>query len=443
MLIFVLIYLFIFTVIGFYDMKKVKSFEEFAVAGKKQGTSRVLLSILATAIGASATIGIVDRTASIGFPAVWWLLVGAVGLVLQGIFLSEKVRTLDADTLPDVAEKTIGAPARKFIAAIIAVSWIGVIAAQYVSMATVMSAVTGSKNSRTILIIVVAVTILYSVVGGQMSVVKTDMIQAIIMAVGFLLVFVYLFFVNGDANKAVFENIALTNESFGIMGLFNLFFVVGGTYFLGPDILSRNLVSKDGKTAKKAAISAGIALAAFAVMIVLIGMWVISDKGELEGTSPLICLLDEIIPYPLAVLLCLGLVSTILSSLDTCLVNVASIIEHDLIGRNKVNEVRIIVAIVGLASLGIALFKTDIIGLLTGAYSIYAPGIVFPLFIGIICHGKRKIKRPLLYMGIVAGTVMGLLNTYLHIGGEYLPLMGMGVSLIFSILSVCSLPTKI
>ena len=96
MLIFVLIYIIIFTVIGFYDMKKVKSFEEYAVAGKKQGTSKVLLSILATAIGASATIGIVDRTASIGFPAVWWLLVGAVGLVLQGIFLSEKVRALDA-----------------------------------------------------------------------------------------------------------------------------------------------------------------------------------------------------------------------------------------------------------------------------------------------------------------------------------------------------------
>ena len=443
MLIFVLIYIVIFTAIGFYDMKRVKSFEEYAVAGKKQGTSKVLLSILATAIGASATIGIVDRTANIGFPAVWWLLVGAVGLVLQGIFLSEKVRALDADTLPDVAEKTIGAPARKFIAAIIAVSWIGVIAAQYVSMATVMSAVTGSENSRTILVIVVAVTILYSVVGGQMSVVKTDMIQAIIMAAGFLLVFIYLFFVDGDVNKTVFENIELTNESFGKMGLFNLLFVVGGTYFLGPDILSRNLVSKDGKTAKKAAIFAGIALAVFAVIIVLTGMWVISYKPQLSGKSPLICLLDEIIPYPLAVILCLGLVSTILSSLDTCLVNVASIIEHDILGRNKVNEVRIIVAIVGIASLGIALFKTDIIGLLTGAYSIYAPGIVFPLFIGIICHGKRKIKRPLLYMGIVAGTVMGLLNTYMHIGGEYLPLIGMGVSLVFGILSVCIPPTKI
>ncbi len=432
----VIIYTIIFIIIGLCDMRKVNSFEEYAVAGKRQGMSRVLLSILATAIGASATIGIVDRVAGIGFPAIWWLIVGAIGLVLQGLVLSEKVRCLNADTLPDVAEKTIGAPARKFIAAIIAVSWIGVIAAQYISMATVVSAITGKNNSRSILLIVVIITILYSVVGGQVSVVKTDMIQAVIMAAGFLAVFIYLFAVEGSCNQLVFENIRLTNGHFGGMDLFNLLFVVGGTYFLGPDILSRNLVSKDGKTAKKAAIAAGIALAVFAVIIVFIGMWVISFKADLGGKSPLIYLLDEIIPYPLAVVLCLGLVSTILSSLDTCLVNVASIIEHDIFGRNSVNGVRIIVAVVGAASLGIALFKTDIIGLLTGAYSIYAPGIVFPLFIGIMCHKKRKIKRPLLYTGIVAGTVLGFINTYMHIGGAYLPLIGMGVSLIFSILSV-------
>ncbi|MDE6026073.1 MAG: sodium:solute symporter family protein [Lachnospiraceae bacterium] len=442
MLVVTLVYITFLIGMGFYDMKRVGSFEEYAVAGKKQGLSRVLLSILATAIGASATIGIVDRAAAIGFPAVWWLIVGSVGLIVQGLVLSKKVRELNADTLPDVAQKTIGAVGRRIIAAIIGVSWIGVIAAQYISMATVVSAITGKNNSRLMLIIIVAVTILYSVVGGQMSVIKTDMIQAIIMASGFLLVFLYLFFIDGSSNELVFDSVELTNKSFGGMDLFNLLFVVGGTYFLGPDIMSRNLVSKDGKTAKRAAIAAGIALGIFAVIIVLIGMWVINYKGELGGMSPLIYLLNEIIPYPIAVILCLGLVSTILSSLDTCLVNVASIIEHDIIGRDKVNEVRMIVAVIGVASLGIALFKTDIIGLLTGAYSIYAPGIVFPLFIGIMCHDKKKLNLPLLYIGIIAGGGIGLLNTYMKVGGSYFPLIGMGISLVFSLLALIPVAEK-
>lgn len=436
MLVITLVYIAFLIGMGFYDMKRIGSFEEYAVAGKKQGMSRVLLSILATAIGASATIGIVDRAAKIGFPAVWWLVVGSVGLIAQGLVLSKEVRQLNADTLPDVAQKTIGAAGRRMIAVIIAVSWLGVIAAQYSSVAMIASAITGKDNSRLILIIIVAVTILYSVVGGQMSVVKTDVIQSVIMICGFLLVFLYLFFVDGSSNQSVFEHVQLTNKSFGAMELFNLLFVVGGTYFLGPDIMSRNLLSKDGKTAKGAAIASGIALGLFAVVIVLTGMWVIHYKGGADGTSPLIWLLNEIIPYPIAVVLCLGLVSTVLSSLDTCLVNVAVIIEHDIIGRNKVNEIRIIVAVIGLASLGIALFKTDIIGLLTGAYSIYAPGIVFPLFIGIKCHGKIKLNRCLLYIGILAGGGMGFLNTYMKIGGAYLPLLGMGISLVFSLLAM-------
>lgn len=436
MLILVLMYVLFLIGMGIYDMKKVGNFEDYAVAGKKQSFGRVLISILATAIGASATIGIVDRAAGIGFPAVWWLIVGSVGLVAQGLILSKKVRELDADTLPEVAGQTIGMFGRKLIAVIIAVSWIGVIAAQYISMATVIAAITGKKDNNVMLIIIVAVTILYSVVGGQLSVIKTDVIQGLIMAGGFVVVFIYLYFVNGEVNRIVFDSIELTNDKFGFMALINLLFVVGGTYFLGPDVMSRNLVSKDGKTAKKAAIVAGLILAAFAVIIVLIGMWVVNYVDDMGGKSPLIYLLNDIIPYPIAVILCLGLVSTILSSLDTCLVNVASIVEHDLIGRDKVSEVRIIVALFGISSLAIALFKTDIISLLTGAYSIYAPGIVFPLFVGIMCHNKKKLCRPILYLAIIAGGAMGILSTYFGVGGQYLPLIGMGASLALSVLAV-------
>lgn len=436
MLAIVLIYVAFLIGVGIYDMKKVKNFEDYAVAGKNQSSFRVLLSILATAIGASATIGIVNRAAGIGFPAVWWLVVGSVGLIAQGLILSKPVRALNADTLPDVAGITVGVVGKKIIAVIIAVSWIGVIAAQYISMATVVSAITGKANDRTMLLVIVAITIIYSVIGGQMSVIKTDVIQALIMAGGFVLVFIYLFFVNGSVNEIVFDKVELMNDSFKGMDLFNLLFVVGGTYFLGPDVMSRNLVSKDGKTAKKSAIGAGIILAFFAVIVVLIGMWVMNYNEELGGTSPLIYLMHNVIPYPIALILCLGLVSTILSSLDTCLVNVASIVEHDLLGRDKVNEVRAILAVFGVASLGIALFKTDIISLLTGAYAIYAPGIVFPLFVGIMSYKKRTIIKPLLYAGIIVGGGMGLLNTYMQIGGEYFPLIGMGLSLVFSVAAV-------
>ena len=154
MLIAIILYIIILFGIGIFDFFKVKNFEDYAVAGKNQSFHRVFLSLMATMIGASATIGIVDRTVLIGFPAFWWLAVGSMGLILQAVLLSEKIRNLDADTLPDVAEKTVGSMGRILLAIIISISWIGVIAAQFVSIVKIVSVVVPDASKNIILVII-------------------------------------------------------------------------------------------------------------------------------------------------------------------------------------------------------------------------------------------------------------------------------------------------
>ena len=139
---------------------------------------------------------------------------------------------------------------------------------------------------------------------------------------------------------------------------------------------------------------------------------------------------------PLAVLLCLALMATLISSADTCLINAATIIEHDLLKRNNVKELRFIVLIMGIASLFIALVRSDIIDLLLGAYSIYSPGIVFPLLVAIVSYKKRKINKTLWLAAVILGGIMGFINSYFMIGPKYLPLLGMGLSLVLSLVSV-------
>jgi SSS family solute:Na+ symporter len=434
----IIIYIVLLAGIGIYDSFKVKDFTDFAVAGKNQKFSRVFLSMMATMIGASATIGIVDTTAKLGFPAFWWLGVGSVGLICQALFLSEKIRALSADTLPDLAQKTVGTAGRTLLAAIIAVSWVGIIAAQFVSIAKIISVVMPNVDLKLLLTIIAAVVIVYTLFGGQLSVIKTDSIQTWVFAAGIIAVFIYLFAVKGGERAAAFADVELFNESFGAMSLINLLFITGGAYLLGPDIVSRNLVSKDGKTAKKAAVISAVVLAVFSAVIVLIGLWAVNTipAEEMNGQNPLIYIMNNYVPYPLAILLCLALISTLLSSADTCLINAASIVEHDLLRRSKVNEIRIIVCVLGVAGLIIALFKTDIINLLMGAYTIYVPGVVCPLFLAIWFHKKRSLCKGVWYAAVIIGGGLGLLWSYFKIGFEYLPLIGMGISLVLGILSV-------
>lgn len=436
MLIAIILYIIILTGVGIYDAFKVKTFEDYAVAGKKQSFSLVFFSLMATMIGASATIGMTDRVVQIGFPAFWWLGVGTIGLILQSVLLSEKIRNLDANTLPDVAMKTVGKGGKTLLAVIIAVSWVGIIAAQIVSIAKIMSFVINGANQRVLVVAISVIVIIYTLVGGQMSVIKTDAVQSWIIAAGVIATFIYLFVCKGQGNAEIISGIDFVNSDFNMMDLINLFFITGGAYFLGPDIISRNLVSKDGKTAKKAALVSGICLIFFSAIITLIGMWLVVNIGDIGGQNPLLYIINNIVPAPIAVILCLALISTLLSSADTCLINAASIVEYDLLKRDKISEIRIIVGILGIVALLIGLFKSDIIGLLTGAYSIYTPGIVFPLFMAIWFHGKRKVWKPAWYAAVIIGGGMGILNTYFSIGSEYFPLIGMGISLVLSIVSI-------
>ncbi len=432
----IIIFIILLFCISIYDFTRVKTFQDFAVAGKKQGLAPVYLSLMTSMIGASATLGVAENVWSIGFSAFWWLGVGAVGLLLQGLFLSEKIRDMDVNTLPDIADKTVGSGAKALLSLIIAVSWVGIIGAQIVSLSKLVKALLGGTDENFVIIIIAVVVILYTILGGQLSVVKTDMLQAGIIIVGVVSTLIYLFVFKGENNAVIFDNIFLLKDNFNGFDLINLLFITGGTYFLGPDIVSRNIMSKDKKTAKRATYLASISLAVFGIMITLIGMWSLHNIPTLMGKNPLVYIIDTVIPTPLAILFCLALISTLLSSADTCLVNAATIVENDLLKRNKVWQIRVIIGVLGLLALVIALNRSDIIGLLLGAYSVYSPGIVFPLFIAIICYKKRKIIKALWYSAVIIGGILGILQSYFMIGPKYLPLIGMGVSLVLSILSI-------
>ncbi|MCR5502693.1 MAG: sodium:solute symporter family protein [Lachnospiraceae bacterium] len=442
-----LLYLIVFALIGILDIRNTKSFTDYSVAGKKQSSFSVVMTLLATVTGASTTIGITSTVYDIGFPGIWWLLFGAVGLILQSVFLSERVRNTGADTLPDLAGRIVGRPAELIISVIIVISWIGVIAGQLVAMNSLITFAVG-RNDPMIFVITSLIVIAYTAAGGQMSVVKTDKVQLFVILAGVAVCMGWLYVAKGENNPVIFRNIRLLNDDYGTADLFTQFFVIGGVYFLGPDIMSRNFIAKDGRSAVRAARTAGAVLAVFSVVITLIGMWIrYNVTPEEMGDMGALMYAISIMPGWAAVLLIFGLLSAILSSTDTCIINASTIFVKDILKKESVTGVRITVIVIGLAALALAYFgKGDIMSLLTGAYSIYTPGVIFPLAAGILAYKKRRIKTGIWITAVLAGGIFGILGTYFgpELAGIGVPpaimsnltLIGMGISLILSLLSV-------
>ena len=465
-----LIYFFVLGFICIRDLFKVKNFDDYVVAGRKQSSPFVFMSLMATVLGASATVGIAARAESIGFAAFWWLAVGAIGFWFQAAFLSKPVHDLDVRTLPEIAEKTVGKTGRKLVALIIAVSWIGIIAAQFAAVAGFIGLVLGHDAGTLSVLITAGIVIVYTLLGGQLSVVRTDALQFGILTLGFFAAAIYLFggfsgaenaslqtaqeIANGSvalangtvahpAGLATFGNFNLLNEKFGISDLAIMLFTIGGAYFLGPDVISRNLVAKDATSARKAVVAGSFAILAFSVIIVLLGMWAATYAPATAGsaTNPLFRLASGVLPLPLAALLSVGLLSALLSSADTCLINSAAIFGSDILNTRRISVVRISVVVIGIIATYLALQGKDIIGLLTMAYSVYTPGIVAPLAVAIIAHKEFKVKKTLWYAGVIIGGLFGLIPAILASTAKiqspaYLPLVGIAISLVFALTSL-------
>ncbi len=446
-LIALVIYLLVFLLISILDIKKISVFTDYAVAGRRQDTFAVTMTLLATTIGASTTIGITDTVYSIGFPGIWWLAFGAIGLMLQALLISEKIRRMNVSTLPELARVMVGKPAEILLAVIIVVSWVGVIAGQLVAMNSLITFAIG-KSSKVLFLAVSAIVIVYTLIGGQISVVRTDKVQLFIIIIGITVCFFYLYFVKGGDTYAVMNGVEVLNENYRPVNLFTQFFVIGGVYFLGPDIMSRNFLSKDERTAKNSTVTAGLVLLLFAILITMVGMWLrVNVTPEELGDNKALMYAVSIIPKVPAVLLVFGLLSAVLSSTDTCLINASTIFVKDVLGKESIACVRVTVAVMGgLAALLCVTGSTDIMSLLSNAYSIYTPGVIMPLLVAIVAYGRKKLRMPVWLFAVFAGGSLGLCNAYfskplMSVGVPaellgYFPLIGMGVSLVVALVSV-------
>lgn len=439
MVILLVLYISVILLYGFYWGIREKTFPSFIIAGRKQSTAVTLFSLMATMIGGSATLGVAANGYENGFPAFWWLAVGSFGLMLQAFFISGKVRDLKAATLAEVGRICVGENAAKMIALVVAVSWIGVIAGQFTALAQILSFFAGTSREHFFIILIAASMILFSLCGGQISVMRTDVICFFFILFGVIGTFSVLYFSpDQTSNFPPAAEIFLFNRQFTATDLISLLFIVGGTYFIGPDVLSRSMAAKDTQTARKASFLSAMILLCFDIVLMLIILWTRENISDPNGLNPLVFLMRNTLPRPVGFLLALSLISALLSSASTCLITAASTVSNDLLKRRSIKSIRFFIILIGIFATMISLKNSDIIAILTGAYAIYAPGIVFPLSIAILCRGKFIIKEKLWLLAVLVGGSCGIIEKIIHFPN--LSLAGMFLSLLLSVLALTKKP---
>lgn len=455
-----MILLAIYTVIimglSWYSIRNACTTEAFFLNNRKSSASYVALSIVASCVGGSATIGMAGLAWNVGTPAFWWLGTGAIGLLILTFFLARIVRQSGAKTMPEMIGMFIGEVPRPTISLIIVAAWLSIAAAQFSAMAAIVSPLAGISTELALALSTCTVVV-YACIGGQAAIIKSDAFQYIVLIVALILALIYFLFPESMAflhsgaghntntqGQSALQSFMQTpvevlNDGFNASRFRYFLCILGGSYIVCPMLFSRLLSAKDERCAFKGSLYAVIGLCLSAMLIVAVG---IACRYYVPSTiapeQVLTTAVLDVMPVYLAHFVLLGLFSAIISSADSCLITAATVFSNDILRRSDTLTCRICLLAIGIGGYILATSGKGILQLLLMANDIYVCGVVMPVLVAMLLYKRYNFQQYSITLAIITGGVLGLMSSitedtnYSYIG-----------LIVSTIITLCALRKKV
>jgi solute:Na+ symporter, SSS family len=265
------------------------------------------------------------------------------------------------------------------------------------------------------------VFIFYTIAGGQLSILKTDFAQALIILAGIgMLVILRIMHtpadellpgIAGDPGTA-FSTGVWFNDRFSPADLFFLLLTYSVTFVVGPDIYSRIFCARDEKTARNSVLL--VAVLVIPVAFALTWLGVMAGTHPEAGNGFILPGTSFLPPWALG-LLAAALLSAVMSSADTTLLT-SSMILSELFSGNldkpgSLRLTRVFVVLMGGVSLLIALKVTSILNSLLMALTFFSGAFIVPIIAGL---AGWRVNRKLAMAAILAGGFLALAGRILN-----------------------------
>jgi SSS family solute:Na+ symporter/sodium/proline symporter len=177
----ILAYLLVLMGFNFYKAKKVKSQEDFMVAGRSLSLTKMVFTLVCTWIGSGTFIAGAEYAARAGWSSLW-LPAGAWFGIVVIYFLAAKIRTFGQYTVGDILEERYGKFARVFGAIALIVAFTTIVSYQFRAGGYILNVLTnGAVSVYTGQAIAALFVILFTALGGMVAVAHTDLPNGIII----------------------------------------------------------------------------------------------------------------------------------------------------------------------------------------------------------------------------------------------------------------------
>ena len=439
--------------LGLWIGRRVKGTGDFFVAGRSLGPGLIFATVLAANIGAGSTVGAAGLGYRDGLSAWWWVGSAGIGSIILAMWVGPRIRRLAADhnlhTVGDFLEWRYGPSVRATIAILLWVGTLMILAGQLIALAWLLNVVVGLPKWAGCLAGGVVMTT-YFAAGGLLSSAVVNLIQLIVLLIGFSLAIPFAFDAVGGWSGLASAPSPDTYWNFlegGSSGWVYLA-ILGPSFVVSPGLLQKAYGAKDDRAVRIGIGANGLVLLGFAFVPVLLGMLAYVLHPALENRDmALPTLLMYNVPPLIGSLGLAALFSAEVSSADAILFMLSTSLSRDLYKRfvnpnaSDVQVLRVarLAALAG-GTLGVvfAILLESVINALTIFYTLLSVSLFVPVIAGLYTR-RPGVPEALAAIGTGVLTVIAfqLLRGGRGIGPLTPALIGLAVAaLAFLIVSV-------
>lgn len=270
----IFLYLLALVGLGAWFSGRVRTGEDFMVAGRSLGLTVLVGTLLATWIGSGSIIASAGLSWRVGFAALWGPSGAWLGILVL-FFIAGRARRFGAFTVPDILEGRYNALARVLGTIVTVIAYTVIVSYQFRAGGMVLRLVTGVELEVGIAI-TAAFVIAYTALAGMLSVAYTDLVNGVILTVGILVTLVVVLANAGGfagiaelAGPAHFQPFHGEASGVGVANLFlpTLFLLLGESNMYG-----RFFSARSAGVATKAVVGWMIGVVIIETAIVAIGV---------------------------------------------------------------------------------------------------------------------------------------------------------------------------
>ena len=387
--------------VGYWASRQIKSSDDFAVAGGNLKFPVLLGTLVATAIGASATMGRAGKAYEVGIIIFAAGIAYAAGLWLFS-YLAPVIKRMGIWSVPQALYLRYGQNFRLLASIVILVALTGIFGAQLIAFGVVVvtllpdAGVTYEQAVLTAAIIMVV----YTALGGLLAVAYTDLVQSVIMiiAIGIFLPIIVISDMGG-ASVAVAELAPPGGNWLGgltVVYLVSIFLIDIPVSLLDVSLWQRTGAAKTVRHIQTGVRIAALAFVVWSFIVVAMGTYAAQLLPELASTpagpdAAIPALVVEYMP-PLIKGLCLAaLLAVIMSTADTVLLIGGTTVSMDIISgyrkdidsKAQIRIARWTVLVIGMIGAVFAVSVRGVFEVLLLAFAIYVASLFVPTMLAI------------------------------------------------------------